>query len=193
MENPGIKEAWSERIVLLSPSTRYSFINRTIDVQLVNYMEDIVLVEVAVQQVVGIKKTGTYKLIPELLMKVYEFTVEKKMVTTGPPLFICHEISPEAVMEANEKGTATIEVAWPVSGIVKGSTEIKVYKIPGGKMVHTVHMGPYESCETTYLKLFSWIKEKRLQISGPIREVYPNDPREVPPDEIITEIFVPVI
>ena len=155
-------------------------------------MEDIVLVEVAVQQVVGIKKTGTYKLIPELLMKVYEFTVKKKMVITGPPLFICHEIFPEAVMEANEKGTAIVEVAWPVSGIVKGNREINVYELPGVKMVHTVHKGPYESCEATYLKVFSWIKEKRLQISGPIREVYPNDPREVPPEKIITEIFVPV-
>ena len=75
---------------------------------------------------------------------------------------------------------------------MKGNREINVYELPGGKMVHTVHKGPYESCEATYLKVFSWIKEKRLQISGPIREVYPNDPREVPPEKIITEIFVPV-
>jgi effector-binding domain-containing protein len=108
------------------------------------------------------------------------------------PVFICHEISPEAVMEANEKGTATVEVVWPVSGTVKGTKEMKVFELPGGKMAHTIHYGPYESCESTYLELFAWIKEKGLRISGPIREVYPNDPREVPPEKIITEIFVPV-
>ncbi|MDD1700352.1 MAG: GyrI-like domain-containing protein [Methanoregula sp.] len=155
-------------------------------------MEGISIVEVPSQQVLGIKMTGTYMLIPELLMKIYEFTVKKKVGISGPPVFLCHEISPEAVMEANEKGTATVEVAWPVFGIVKGTREIKVYKLPGGKMVHTVHKGPYESCEPTYLKLFAWIKEKGLKISGPIREVYPNDPRQVKPEEIITEIFVPV-
>ena len=155
-------------------------------------MEDISIVEVAAQQVIGIKKTGTYKLIPELLLKVYEYTVKKKMVITGPPVFICHEISPEAVMEANEKGTAIVEVVWPVSGTVKGTKEMKVFELPGGKMAHTIHFGPYESCESTYLELFAWIKEKGLRISGPIREVYPNDPREVPPEKIITEIFVPV-
>jgi effector-binding domain-containing protein len=155
-------------------------------------MEDITIVEVPARQVVGIKKTGTYKLIPELLMKVYEYTVKKKAVIAGPPIFICHELSPETVMEANEKGTAQVEVAWPVSGTVKGTKEMKVYELPGGKMVHTIHYGPYETCEPTYLKLFAWIKEKGLQISGPIREVYPNDPREVSPDKIITEIFVPV-
>jgi AraC family transcriptional regulator len=155
-------------------------------------MEDITLVEVAAQQVVGIRKTGTYILVPELLMKVYEYTLKKKMVIAGPPLFLCHEISPEAVMAANEKGTATVEVAWPVSGTVKGSRDMKVYELPGGKMVHTVHRGPYESCEPTYLKIFFWIEKQGLHISGPIREVYPNDPRVVKPEEIITEIFVPV-
>jgi len=158
----------------------------------VNSLEDIAIVEVAAQQVVGMKKTGTYTLIPELLMKVYGYIVKKKMVIAGPPIFICHEISPEAVMDANEKGTAQVEVAWPVSGTVKGTKEMKVYELPGGKMVHTIHYGPYDTCESTYLKLFAWIKEKGLRISGPIREVYPNDPREVAPDTIMTEIFVPV-
>ena len=102
-------------------------------------MEDISIVAVAALQVIGIKKTGTYKLIPELLLRVYEYTVKKKMVITGPPVFVCHEISPEAVMEANEKGTATVEVVWPVSGIVKGTKEMKVFELPGGKMAHTIH------------------------------------------------------
>src|SRR4030042_2516196 len=148
-------------------------------------MEDISIVAVAALQVIGIKKTGTYKLIPELLLRVYEYTVKKKMVITGPPVFVCHEISPEAVMEANEKGTATVEVVWPVFGIVKGTKEMKVFELPGGKMAHTIHYGPYEFCESTYLKLFAWIKEKGLRIYGPIREVYHNDPREVPPEKKI--------
>ena len=191
-KNPVLKKHdlwWSG---LLSLCIRYSLLNRTIDVEVVDSMENIAIVEVAAQQVLGMKMTGTYTLIPELLMKIYEFTVKKKIEISGPPLFLCHEISPEAVMEANEKGTATVEVAWPVSGIVKGNREMKVYELPGGKMAHTIHYGPYESCEPTYLKLFAWIKEKGLHISGPIREVFPNDPREVKPEEIITEIFVPV-
>jgi effector-binding domain-containing protein len=125
-------------------------------------------------------------------MKIYEYSVKKKMVINGPPLFLCHENSVEAVMVANEKGTAIVEVAWPVSGNVRGSRDIKVYQLPGGKMVHTIHKGPYDSCEPTYHKLFAWIETQGLHISGPIREVYPNDPRLVKPEDIITEIFVPV-
>ncbi len=155
-------------------------------------MEDITIVEVPARQVIGIRKTGSYNLIPELLMKVCEYAVKENLVITGPPIFICHEISPEAVMEANEKGSATIEVAWPVSGTARGTGDMKIYDMSGGMMVHTIHHGPYDSCETTYERLFAWINERGLRISGPIREIYPNDPREVSPDAIITEIYAPV-
>jgi effector-binding domain-containing protein len=59
-------------------------------------------------------------------------------------------------------------------------------------MAHEVHTGPYASCEPTYFALFAWIKENGQTICGPIREIYPNDPRAVSPEEIITDISVPV-
>lgn len=155
-------------------------------------MTEITLVDVPTQNVLGTQKTGTYALIPELLMNVVKHMQKKKIAIAGAPLFICHETSPEAVNEANEKGTAEIEVAWPVAEPVKGTKEIKAYELPGGQMAHITHKGPYASCEPTYLRLFSWIEEKGLVISGPVREVYPNDPREVAPEEIVTEIYVPV-
>ncbi len=160
--------------------------------ELLKNMEEIGIVEVGPQLVAGIKKTGSYTLIPELLMKVYSYLDENGIVPVGMPAFICHETSPEAVMEANEKGTAFVEVVWPVSGEVKGNGEIEVYELPGGKMVKGVHRGPYELCESTYLKIFAWIAERNLRITGPIREIYPNDPRVVEPEDIITEILVPV-
>jgi effector-binding domain-containing protein len=59
-------------------------------------------------------------------------------------------------------------------------------------MAHAVHRGPYDTCESTYLALFAWTESMGLTICGPIREVYPNDPRAVPPEEIVTGIYVPV-
>ena len=155
-------------------------------------MEEIAIVDVPAQQVVGIRKTGRYTLIPGLLMQLAGYIIENRIAFAGPPAFICHETSPECVKEANENGTAIVEVVWPVAGTVTGSGDIQVSTLPGGKMVRTVHRGPYETCEPTYLALFSWIENHQLQIAGPIREIYPNDPREVKPEEILTEILVPV-
>jgi AraC family transcriptional regulator len=155
-------------------------------------MEEITIVDVPPMTVIGIQKTGTYSLIPELIMKVCEHAVRTNAGLAGPPIFICHETSPEAVKEANEKGSANVEIAWPVSNPVKSTGEFRSYQLPGGKMVRTVYRGPYEGCEPAYLRLFEWIREHDLQIAGPIREMYPSDPREVKPEDIITEIYVPV-
>lgn len=59
----------------------------------------------------GTRKTGTYTLIPELLMNVCASIQKKKAVIAGPPLFLCHETFPAAVKTTNENGTAVVEVA----------------------------------------------------------------------------------
>ena len=155
-------------------------------------MMEITIVEVPAMNVLGAKETGTYALIPGLLMNVFAYLQEKKAAIAGPPIFLCHETSPAAVREANEKGTAVVEVAWPVNELVKGTKKITAYVLPGGRMAHVIHRGPYDTCEPTYLALFAWIKEKGLKNCGPVREIYPNDPHVVPPEEIITDIYVPV-
>ena len=59
-------------------------------------------------------------------------------------------------------------------------------------MARIVHKGPYEECGPTYEKLFAWIKENNKKIVGPTREVYLNDPKDVSPEEILTEILAPI-
>jgi effector-binding domain-containing protein len=155
--------------------------------------EEITLVDVPAQKVLGMTRTGDYHRIPELITTIYDHIASHQVTITGPPVFICHETSPEEVKAAMEQQNARVEVAWPVSGQVAETEEIRSYDLPGGRMVHAVHKGPYETCEPTYLRVFAWIAEKGLSISGPVREVYTNDPGMVQPGELITEIYIPVM
>ncbi|MDD1656549.1 MAG: GyrI-like domain-containing protein [Methanomicrobiales archaeon] len=155
-------------------------------------MDEVTLLSIPEQQVLGMRRRGHYRMIPELLVAIITYAMKNGTAIAGPPTFVCHETSPEAVMAANQAGTADVEVAWPVAGAVKGAGEIRAYMLPGGKMARILHHGPYEACEPTYRQLFTWIGEQGLQITGPIREMYLNDPREVPPDQILTEILAPV-
>ncbi len=154
--------------------------------------DEITLVDLPAQKVLGMTQAGDYRLIPGLITTIYNHIASHQVTVTGPPVFICHETSPEEVKAAMEKQNARVEVAWPVSGRVVETDEIRSYDLPGGRMVHAVHKGPYETCEPTYLRVFAWIAEKRLCISGPVREVYTNDPAMVPPGELLTEIYIPV-
>jgi len=155
-------------------------------------MDEITLAEVPETRVLGSTEIGTYALIPELLVKVYQYIGQNHVAIAGPPVFVCHETSPQEVKKANESGNAVVEVAWPIMGEASETKGIRLYTLPGGKMVRAVHHGPYEECEPAYMAVFTWIREHNLEICGWVREVYLNDPSTVKPEEILMEILVPV-
>jgi effector-binding domain-containing protein len=155
-------------------------------------MDEIEIVEVPNQKVIGIRKIGKYGLIAQLLPSLYHYGVKKGAEFTGPPVFVCHEKSVEEVMKADQEGTADVEIAFPVRDDIEESDEIKCYELPGGTMAKILHKGPYEACSAAYDKLFSWIQQNGKTITGPTREVYLNDPREVGMEEALTEIYAPI-
>lgn len=155
-------------------------------------MGEVTVVDVPTQNVLGIRRQGKYELIPQLLAALYHHAMQKGAQFAGMPAFICHELSKEAVMDADKSGTADIEVVVPVATTIEETDEIKFYELVGGKMAKIVHRGPYDASERTYDKLLGWLGENGKTICGPIREVYLNDPREVEPEEILTEIYAPI-
>ncbi len=157
-------------------------------------MPEVTVVELSPQVVLGIRKKGSYQEIPLMFPRIFDFALNKNIQIAGYPVFIWHETTVEEAQKADTEGSADIEVSFPISEIIEvpEDKEIQVYKLPGGKMAKIVHKGPYEECILTYEKLFSWIAESGKIIVGPIREVYLNDPREVPPEEITTEIYAPL-
>jgi effector-binding domain-containing protein len=128
-----------------------------------------------------------------MIRRLLEFAMGGHIAVTGPPIFVCHEMTPEQAMEADKEKNADLEVAIPIPEEVEGTADIKCYQLPGGKMARTVHKGPYEDCGPTYEKLFAWLKQNGKTLVGPTREMYMNDPGEVPPEEILTEIYAPIM
>ena len=158
-------------------------------------MSEVTIVELSPQLVLGMRKIGAYREIPVMFQRICDFALSKNILLAAYPAFLRREITVEESQKADIEENADIEVVFPISRFVEiaGDDEIKVYELPGGKMAKIVHKGPYEECILTYEKLFSWIKENGKRIAGPVREFYLNDPKEVQPDEILTEIYAPLV
>jgi effector-binding domain-containing protein len=152
----------------------------------------ITVVNVADLTVASSRKEGSYALIPVMIMELFGFLMEKGICPAGGPVFLCHELSPEAVFAADAAGTADIEVVVPVTRTFTPAGDISCYLLAGGRMARVFHQGPYQECTATYERLFAWIRDRGLEITGPIREIYHNDPREVEPGDILTEILAPI-
>jgi effector-binding domain-containing protein len=154
-------------------------------------MSEVTISNVAAQLVVGMRKRGTYAQIRPMMLMLRDYVTAAGARIVGPPAFICHE-TPKNVVRANLQRNADVEVVIPISMPVEEVEEITCYELAGGPMAVIVHKGPYEGTAQAYKKLFAWIAENHKKVAGPTREVYLNDPKTVPPEELLTEIYAPV-
>jgi len=155
-------------------------------------MDEIEIVELPAQAVLGIRRRGPYSHIPEMLMEIWAVIMEKGAIPAGPPAFVCRQPTIAEVEHAGASGDADLEVAFPVANRVKPEGDIEYYELPAGRFAKILHRGPYDRCTATYEQLYARLAERGLAITGPIREYFLNDPSEVAPEEILTEILAPV-
>jgi effector-binding domain-containing protein len=151
------------------------------------------IIEVPSQTVIGLREKGQYRKITEMISKLFEYVIPKKDIeVAGPPIYIKHEITAKESAQADKYGKADIEVCVPVLGNAEMEDDFNLYELSGGTMAKITHRGSYGDCGNTYEEVFKWIKENGYNICGPIREVYLNGPMDVPKEEVLTEIYIPI-
>jgi effector-binding domain-containing protein len=55
-----------------------------------------------------------------------------------------------------------------------------------------MHVGPYEKLPETTKKAFAWLALQMYKPAGGVIEEYVNDPTTVPPEQIKTQLTIPV-
>lgn len=74
----------------------------------------------------------------------------------------------------------------------KKGIEVSVKKVEAATVAYTLHQGPYSGVGSAIEKVNKWIREVGLTPQGPPIAVYLNDPQEVPPESLLTEVQWPV-
>ncbi|MFI1333556.1 MerR family transcriptional regulator [Streptomyces sp. NPDC020845] len=64
--------------------------------------------------------------------------------------------------------------------------------LPGGTFACATHTGPYDQISLTGHALVAWCVERGHAPTGPIRELYLNDPAVTAPDQLITQLLIPL-
>jgi effector-binding domain-containing protein len=154
---------------------------------------EIKIVEIKEQPTLTIRESADLASIPEkmgrIFMEIFAFMQKRGIVPVGPPFSYWHDVFSEAA----SKGIFDMEAGFPVSRPVESEGRIKAGKLPGGKAVKAVHIGPYETLSETYDAVLSWTKEKGYQVEEYMWETYLTDPDTVPDQsKWMTEIFWPI-
>ncbi len=147
--------------------------------------------EIPEMRVLSIRKVGKYdptigELIGKICAMISHPENEKNITITGPIMSLCYD-------KDYKETENDIECAIPISGqvtVVDPEMEVKIF--PSCKVLSYIHKGSYQKLHEAYAFLLKYIQENNLEISGPNRELYFNDPSEVKEEDIKTEIQIPI-
>jgi effector-binding domain-containing protein len=149
---------------------------------------DVTIKEIAEQTVAALRTHTTLRTIGATLAEGFGRLVHQVGAAggtmTGAPFVVYHTI-------IDEQTDGEIEICVPATDVA-GDGEVERVVMPAHTVASTVHRGPYEEVGPAYHTLSGWIQDNGHQIAGPPREIYRNDPQEVPPEEVLTEVQWPI-
>ena len=132
---------------------------------------------------------GSYDQIPEHMQEVGKWVMDEGLKMTGM-VYGSYFNSPEEVPEEELE----YEIGFSYDGDLKIQEGKLGYKeIPEHSVLAVVHKGPYNEVGPVIHALAEYADENGYDIVGPLTEVYLNDPSQVSPDELLTEVRFPVI
>jgi effector-binding domain-containing protein len=159
----------------------------------VDMKPDINIKEIREQPTLTIRESAPMASIPDRMGKIFSeiiaFMGKKGIAPAGAPFAYWHNMNSESM----SKGIFDMECGFPISMPAVGEGQIKSSKLPGGKAITAMHIGPYETLVETYEAIQAWIKEKGYQVEEDMWETYLTNPCEVPDkSKWMTEIFWPM-
>jgi effector-binding domain-containing protein len=152
---------------------------------------DVIIKEVAPEHLASVRGTYPVAELPKVMVRefgrVMDALTAEGVQSSGGALAIYHGWTEE---------TVDVEIAVTIRGVFfpqKRRSDVKPSRAPGGKVVFTTHVGPYDQIEAAYRAIQSYAAANRLNLAELMWERYLTDPA-VEPDlsKHVTEVFWPL-
>ena len=142
------------------------------------------------QSVAYLSMKGPYSLIAESYGRLYGWVGQQGLEPVGMPA---------AVYLTMPGQTPESESLWELWAPVAGGQAcepdeqgIGIKCLGAETVASAMHKGPYDQIGPVYEQLYGWLGQQGYRPAGPPRELYFSDPEEVPPEEYLTEVQMPV-
>ena len=140
-----------------------------------------------------LRHTGPYDGIGPVFDRLWAW-VEANQVEVQRTIGIYYD-NPDFVPAAQLRSAACVEVRGAYQAGDTGGLPITVEEIPGGTYATSRHVGSYDELAKVWTDLTNYVEKTlgRTIGDGPAFEVYVNDAFETPENQLITELYMPVI
>lgn len=153
----------------------------------------VTVVQLPPTQVIKICHVGPYDQLGPIFGKLWGW-IENTGVQASRSIGIYYD-NPDITPAKELRSAACAEVAIGFQLGDTGGLPIEIDQIRAGDYAMTRHTGPYESLEPVWTEFTAYIENslrRTISESSPAFEVYVNDPAEVAPSALITDLFMPL-
>lgn len=150
---------------------------------------DIEITNLPTMNVIFLRHIGPYEESGETWENLYSWANSKGLINENTNyLGLCYD-DPKTTPAEELRYDACITVAQEVE--TEGDIEFKT--IEENAYAKAVNKGSYAKLYDVYIEIYeNWARETGKSLGVPSIEVYKNDPRTTPEDELITEVYVPI-
>jgi len=140
--------------------------------------------------VVFMRHVGPYIECGKTWAKLCSWAGPKGLLGPGVKLIGISHDDPDVTPAEKLRYDACIAVDRPL----EPAGEVGVQEIRGGEYAVATHKGPYEKLAETYSSLFGeWAPSSgRIVSQAPCFEMYLNDPMKTAPEDLLTDVYVPL-
>ena len=139
---------------------------------------------------VAVRHVGPYNRISEAFGRLGAIAGQAGLVGPGTTMIAIYHDDPETTPEENLRSDAALVI--PADARVpEGLTELT---IPAGRYARATHVGPYDNLGDSWARLMGeWLPRSGQRVGdGVSYEVYRNNPMNAKPNELITDMYVPL-
>jgi len=151
---------------------------------------DIHIKQIDAMPVASVRGLGAYpETLPRSWEKLMSYVLRKGLCKPGSKMLSAFHDNPTTTPPQQQRSDACITV----SEDFLAEDDIQTQTIPGGKFAVTLHKGPYANLGQAWGAFADELARRGLATAPRLCfEVYLNDPRGTPADELLTELWEPL-
>lgn len=154
-------------------------------------MSEIAVRDTEPMDVAYLPMSGPYSQTPEGYGRLYGWIAQHGLTPEGMPAAV-YLTMPSEVPEEQARWELWAPVAGEPDEVPVDESGVGIKHIPKTHVLAAMHRGPYETVAPTYEAVWAYMEGHGYAPAGPPMERYYSDPDEVPPEEYLTEVVIPV-
>jgi AraC family transcriptional regulator len=135
----------------------------------------------------GMEFGGPFEQMEKSVQKYFGEFFKQGLTPAGPLLGVFFN-DPSLVKPEELKW----EVGFPVSKDANVQPPLKMVEFKKTTAAVYLHIGPHENMDKSYEKIFKYVEDNGYKIVWPVYDKYLNNPMQVKPEELKTEMIIPV-